>query len=694
MIQESLFARDDALQAARARWAELAQQIRHHDALYYQQDAPEISDADYDSLRRELERLEENFPELATAESPTRSVGAAPLETFSKVRHTVPMLSLANAFSEDDVREFDARIKKFLGLSEQEQVEYVCEPKIDGLSFSARYENGQFVQGATRGDGEVGEDVTANLATILPLQLKGRPPRVLEVRGEVYMSHEAFATLNEIRRAAGEPEFANPRNAAAGSLRQLDAAITAQRGLAYFMYAAGEVSSPFFTTQAELRHVLSACGFAVNKELGLRAASIDTCLDHYHVLSSRRSQLGYDIDGVVYKVNRLDWQKRLGEVARAPRWAIAHKFPAEQAITVLEDIMIQVGRTGALTPVAVLKPVNVGGVMVSRATLHNEDEIARKDIRLKDVVTIQRAGDVIPQVVKVESNKRGAESKPFVFPATCPVCGSHAVREEGEAVRRCTGGFGCEAQALERLRHFVSRAALDIEGLGEKQIAAFWQDGLIRTPADIFALPDHAGKIAQREGWGQKSVENLLQAIERSRHVPLSRLLFALGIRHIGETTAKAIARHYGSFQAWSDAMQRIAHDETVRAELSSIDGIGTAVVEALANYFAEPANGDIVQALSRILDVQDEAPSVQIDSPVAGKTVVFTGTLTRMTRAEAKARAEALGAKVASSVSAKTDFLVAGEDSGSKLTKAREAGVMVISEEEWLEIASVRPED
>lgn len=643
-------------------WKTLAEQIAEHDKRYYQDDAPTISDMEYDALRRQLEALEKAYPLLITPQSPTQKVGAAPAEKFGKVKHSVPMLSLANAFTEEDVSDFLDRIRKFLGLPETEPVELVAELKIDGLSFAARYENGKFVQGATRGDGEVGEDITANLATILPRQL--HESVTLEVRGEVYMSHADFAILN----ATQEKPFANPRNAAAGSLRQLDASITASRNLKYFVYAA-PLSLP---THQEILQKLSALGFAVNTECRI-VKNTEEIMQFYYQVGAKRAELPYDIDGLVYKVNRLDWQERLGAVARAPRWAIAHKFAAEQATTTVEDIIIQVGRTGALTPVACLKPVTVGGVVVSRATLHNEDEIARKDIRIGDTVVIQRAGDVIPQVVSVDvSQPRGHA---FTFPTTCPVCGSHAVREEGEAVKRCTGGLVCPAQIIERLRHFVSRNAFDIEGLGEKQIEAFYAEGWLKNPADIFKLHEHRTVIENKEGWGKKSLDNLMAAIEAKRSIPLDRFLFGLGIRHVGETTARLLARHYGSLEAVIKL-----------EEVETLDGIGAKMASALREFFNEPKNQELIEALSaQVTTTPLEA--VAGNSPVSGKTVVFTGSLIKMTRAEAKARAESLGAKVAGSVSAKTDYVVAGEDAGSKLKKATELGIVILSEDEWLKL-------
>lgn len=674
----SLF--DLSFEDAKQEWQKLAVEIRRHDALYYQQDRPVISDAEYDKLRRKLEELEKQFPQLQTPDSPTQKVGAPPLSKFAKVKHSLPMLSLNNAFSEEDVREWDARNKKFLGLSDDENINYIYEPKIDGLSFSARYENGKFVLGLTRGDGEVGENITENLATILPAQLHGDFPKILEVRGEVYMSHQKFAKLNA--ELPEDEKFANPRNAAAGSLRQKDASITASRDLDYFVYGCGTASEDLGDSHNKVMRKLKDYGLEViYGRLVFRIQNIDDIshvLKVHNQLAVDRSNLDYDIDGLVYKINRLDYQKRLGEIARAPRWAIAHKFPAEQTVTILEGIDIQVGRTGVLTPVARLKPITVGGVVVSSATLHNEDEIARKDIRIGDTVTVQRAGDVIPQIVFAT---RTQNSPKYEFPTACPVCGSHTVREEGEVARRCTGGLLCEAQLVERIRHFVSRGAMDIEGLGEKQIQAFWKDGLIKNIADIFLLADKSDEIAQREGWGKKSLENLLKAIEKSRSVTLEKFIFALGIRHVGEVTAKLLAREYGSAENWFAAMKNLD-----RERLQNIGGIGEIVAKSLADFFAEEHNIEIVEKLISQLNIAD-AKIAKTDSPVAGKTVVFTGTLTKMTRAEAKERAESLGAKVASSVSAQTNFVVAGAEAGSKLKKANELGVKVLSEDEWLEL-------
>ncbi len=673
-------------------WQALADEIRRHDALYYQNDAPEISDGEYDIIRRKLEALEAKYPELQTPDSPTQKVGAAPLEKFAKVKHSVPMLSLANAFDEEDVREWDARIKKYLGLPETESVSYYCEPKIDGLSFAARYERGKFVLGVTRGDGEEGENITDNLATIsgFPKQLKSDFPNILEVRGEVYMTHAAFAELNKQREAEGEPIFANPRNAAAGSIRQLDATITGSRKLSYFVYSwVGDLlekQHSQFATVEYFRHL----GFTTTSTNPkgtpqlVKTGDLNQIFSYHAGMLNLRDSLSFDIDGLVYKVDNLEYQKRLGFVARSPRWAIAHKFPAEQATTMIEAIDIQVGRTGALTPVARLKPVNVGGVMVSNATLHNEDEIARKDIRIGDMVVIQRAGDVIPQVVEVvvSSKARADRSEPYQFPSHCPVCGSLAVREEGGVAKRCTGGLACEAQLIERLRHFVARDAMDIDGLGERQIMAFWKDGLIKNIADIFSLSQHAEQLENREGMGKKSVDNLLASIEKARTVSLAKFIFALGIRHVGEVTAKLLAKQFVSYPMWVYTMR----GQGMKSELELIDGIGPKVVAALKEFFAESHNNEMLDCLSERLTITD-AESAKTDSAIAGKTVVFTGTLVKVSRAEAKSRAEQLGAKVASSVSAKTDYVIAGSDAGSKLNKAKELGVQVLTEDEWLEL-------
>jgi DNA ligase (NAD+) len=766
---------------AEAELARLAQDIAHHDRLYYQNDAPEITDADYDALRQRNAAIEARFPDLVRADSPSHRIGAALGETFDKVRHRVPMLSLGNAFEDADVAEFDARVRRFLGLGASEPLAFTAEPKIDGLSISLRYDNGKLVEAATRGDGAEGENVTANVITIkeIPHRLEGKDvPETIDVRGEIYLGHEEFRALNAAQAAAGEKVFANPRNAAAGSLRQLDSAITASRPLRFFAYTWGECARLPADTQHGVVAAFQRWGLPVNARMKV-CHSTEEMLVYYREIGAHRASLGYDIDGVVYKIDRLDLQERLGFVSRSPRWAIAHKFPAEQATTELLDIEIQVGRTGSLTPVAKLKPVTVGGVVVSNATLHNEDEIARKDVRVGDTVIVQRAGDVIPQVVAVVTEKRPKGAVLYVFPHTCPVCGSEAVREtdergETDVVRRCTGGLICPAQAKERLRHFVSRPAFDIEGLGEEKIALFFDEGLIRTPADIFTVAERDGRsnarLADRKGFGQKSVENLFKSIDARRRIGLDRFLFALGIRHVGETTARDLAKAYGTWAALDAALQAagkvrpgpsyrrliaikglgpktaeaimlelgsgkprasdlfdqgprtfaeaIAGIKGVRAgaaaalaaafgsvpeflqtarrgatempgeayrEFASLEGIGEVATDALLDFFHEPHNREAVAALlAHVTPAPFERAATQASS-VTGKTVVFTGTLVRMTRNEAKAQAERLGAKVAGSVSKKTDYVVAGDDAGSKLDKARELGVAVLSEDEWL---------
>jgi DNA ligase (NAD+) len=680
--------REKEAEAAR-KMTRLSAALHRHNALYHRQDAPEITDAEYDALLRALEALEAAFPHLALPDSPTRCVGAIPVEAFAKVRHRFPMLSLGNAFDAEEVREFDARVRRFLGLGEETEVNYIAEPKIDGLSFSARFERGRFMLGATRGDGVTGEEVTRNLSAIhgFPDRLTGDAPEILEVRGEVYLRHDRFHALNARRAEAGEALFANPRNAAAGSLRQLDSRVTAERGLDYYVYGWGEVSEPAGESQSAFLAKLQGLGLRViDPSLCASPGPIALMLEMYQTLKEKRDRLGFEIDGLVYKIDRLDWQARLGAAGRSPRWAIAHKFPAAQASARLESSEIQVGRTGVLTPVAHLAPVLVGGVKVTRATLHNEDEIARKDVRVGDEVVLQRAGDVIPQIVSVRpAHPRGAA---FVFPETCPVCGAKAVREEGEAARRCTGGLTCDAQGVERLRHFVSKGAFDIEGLGERQIQAFWRDALVRAPADLFRL-DYA-RIREREGWGGKSAENLQAAIERARDVSLERYLYALGIRHIGQLSARLLALHYGTYALWKDAMSRLTPDSEEEKALLGIDGIGAAMVSALMRFYAEPHNREVLEALEAEIRVQDAARPVST-SRLAGKTIVFTGTLARMTRSEAKARAEALGAKVAASVSARTDYLVAGDEAGSKRKQAEALGVMILDEDAWMEWTSVK---
>lgn len=679
-------------QEVKAEIEKLSAQIKQHDARYYQEDAPTISDAEYDALRQRLEALEKKYPDLIQADSPTQTVGAKASEKFGKVTHSIPMLSLSNAFSEEDIADFLARIRRFLNLDEKDEVALWCEPKIDGLSFSARYEKGRFVQAATRGDGAVGEDVTANVATIesLPKILKGHPPEILEIRGEIYMPKPAFEALNAEREAKGEAIFANPRNAAAGSLRQLDATITANRQLHYFAYGLGEISAPIADTQAGIIKALASFGLCVN-EASEACSDIDAINSYYIKRYDERPKLAYDIDGLVYKVNRLDLQERLGFVSRSPRWAIARKFPAEQAKTFLREINVQVGRTGAITPVAELEPINIGGVIVARATLHNEDEIRRKDIRVGDTVVVQRAGDVIPQIVEVDSAKRPADSVIFEFPTHCPICQSHIMREEGEAVARCSGGLTCSAQAVEKLKHFVSRNAMDIDGLGAKQIESFYKDALIRMPSDIFALHQHKEALLTREGYGEKSVENLLQSIEERKEIGFARFLFALGIRHVGQNTAKLLAENYRNFTDFKQAMQSAAKGEENPAyqELNAIDGIGSVMADAIIEFFKELNNLEELERLEAILTIEDEIRSVA-ESALTGKTIVFTGTLHTMSRQEAKAKAEALGAKVSGSVSKKTDYVVAGEEAGSKLKKAEALEVNVLTEDEWRELAGI----
>jgi DNA ligase (NAD+) len=681
---------------ASAELARLAVEIAEHDQRYYRDDAPEISDGDYDGLRQRNLAIESLFPNLKRKDSPSDRVGATPATGFGKVKHRRPMLSLDNAFNDDDVHEFVGRVRKFLGLADDDAVPLVAEPKIDGLSASVLYKNGKFVLGATRGDGETGEDITANLATVvdLPQTLTADDvPDEIEIRGEVYMAKADFQALNEAQEKAGAKVFANPRNAAAGSLRQLDVSVTAGRKLRFFAYAWGEADTLPADTQWGVLQRFKAWGFSLNP-LTEDCKDAEAALGLYRRIETARADLPYDIDGVVYKVDRLDWQERLGMVSRAPRWAIAHKFPAEKAQTVINDIDIQVGRTGTLTPVARLEPVTVGGVVVTNATLHNEENIEKLGARVGDTVIVQRAGDVIPQVLAVVVEKRPKASQDFVFPDQCPICGSAAVREikdaktgELEARRRCTGGLICEAQAVERLRHFVSRDAFDIEGLGEKQIAAFWQDGIVRQPADIFGLKDLVldPPLKDREGWGDLSVSNLFKAIEARRTIELDRFVYALGIPHVGQTTGRLLAKTYETPDRLFEALAT-AHDSMSDAwlELVDVDGIGPKVAQTLVDFLAEAHNNDVVQALVAQLDIQPfDAP--EDDSPVSGKTVVFTGTLERMTRAEAKARAESLGAKVSGSVSKKTDYLVAGPAAGSKLKKAQDLGVTTLSEDEWL---------
>ncbi len=686
----------NAAQAA-AELAALAAEIAAHDVQYHQNDAPIISDAEYDALRQRNAAIEARFPHLQRPDSPSYAVGAAPYESFEKVTHARPMLSLENAFAGSDVADFCASAKKFLGLPPDAALSFTAEPKIDGVSATLRYENGRFVSGATRGDGLTGENITANLRTLrdIPQKLTGKDvPLIVEVRGEVYISHADFAALNARQMAAGKPAFMNPRNAAAGSLRQLDPAITKQRPLRFFAYAWGEISVFPAATQMRMINCFKQWGFGVNPLMRL-CETVEEMLAAYADIAFARPGLGYDIDGVVYKVDRLDLQERLGFRARSPRWAIAHKFPAELAQTVIEAIEIQVGRTGALTPVAKLRPVTVGGVVVSSASLHNEDEITRKDVRVGDTVIVRRAGEVIPQIVEVLLEQRPDGAQHYEFPDRCPVCNSPAVRDSDEktgkqdVVRRCTGGLACPAQALERLRHFVSRDAFDIEGLGEKQIAFFFEQGLIKEFADIFSLQaldeTQPKKLREQDGWGALSAANLFKAIDARRDVDMERFIYALGIRHVGQNNARLLARHYTTLENFCARMHAARdHEGEAYQDLMAIDGIGETLAGALADFFAVPRNVAAIDALLTHVHVRDFIAAAAT-SPVTGKTVVFTGSLEKMSRDEAKARAQSLGAKVASSVSAKTDYVVAGADAGSKLKKARELGVEILDEDAWL---------
>jgi DNA ligase (NAD+) len=682
---------------AKAEHARLAADIAEHDRRYYQEDAPTVSDAAYDGLRQRYAAIEARFPQLRTLESLTQRVGAAPAARFAKVRHAVPMLSLDNAFAEQDVIDFVARIRRFLRLGDGEEIAFSAEPKIDGLSMSLRYENGELVSGATRGDGTEGEDVTANVKTLkdIPHRLKRKSvPAACEVRGEVYMTKAAFLELNRKQAEAGKQLYVNPRNTAAGSLRQLDPTITKSRPLGFFAYGWGEMSDMPADTQTGMIKWFEACGFTTNPLTRL-CRSVEELLAFHREIEAQRASLDYDIDGVVYKVDRLDWQERLGFVSRSPRWAIAHKFPAERATTIVRDIEIQVGRTGALTPVAKLEPVTVGGVVVQNATLHNFDEIARLDVRIGDTVTIQRAGDVIPQVLRVVLEKRPRGAKPYAVAKKCPchlrtdvVREQTATGEEG-AVARCTGGLACPYQIVEHLKHFVSRRAFDIDGLGEKQIEFFYEQGWIKEPADIFTLQERNSKIRleEVEGFGDTSVRNLFGAIESRREIPLERFIYALGIRHVGETTAVALARGYGSWDAFLAACLKLVEgDEETKLEMDALDQIGDTVIESLRDYFGEAHNRRRVERLAGEVRIRD-AERPRADSAVAGKTVVFTGALETMTRDEAKAMAERLGAKVAGSVSKKTDYVVAGPGAGSKLAEAKKLGVAVLTEDEWAKL-------
>ena len=694
---------------AKAEHARLTAEIAQHDKRYYQEDRPSITDAEYDELRARYNAIEERFPDLRTLESLSSKVGAAPSGKFKKVRHALPMLSLDNAFSDEDVVDFVARIRRFLKLDESEKIAFSAEPKIDGLSMSLRYEGGELVTAATRGDGTEGEDVTANIRTLddVPQKLKGKAvPKVCEVRGEVYMTKRAFLQLNERQKAAGGQIFANPRNSAAGSLRQKDPSITASRPLGFFAYGWGEMSDMPADTQTGAIKWFEACGFKTNPLTRL-CRSTDELIAFHRKIEEGRARLDYDIDGVVYKIDRIDWQERLGFVSRTPRWAVAHKFPAERATTVMRDVLITVGRTGVLTPTAQLEPVGIGGVVVSMATLHNEDYIKGvggkgeslregRDIRIGDTVIVQRAGDVIPQIVDVVIDRRPKDAKPYKFPRKCP-CYLHTdvVREEtatGEegARARCTGEFACPFQKIEHLKLFCSRRAFDIEGLGEKQIELFFEKEWVKEPADIFTLEKkHRKDLLEEEGFGETSVRNLFDAIDVRRTIALDRFIYAFGIRHVGETTALALARGYGSWQAFHDACLKIAKgDAETAAEMDALDQIGDTVIEAVKAYFGESHNRGIVERLKKQVEVLD-AEKPKTDSAIAGKTVVFTGSLEKMTREEAKAQAERLGAKAAGSVSKKTDYVVAGPGAGSKLAEAKKHGVKVLTEDEWLKLIS-----
>ncbi|MDG2313498.1 MAG: NAD-dependent DNA ligase LigA [Alphaproteobacteria bacterium] len=677
---------DLTLKQAENEHAGLADNINEYNRLYYQEDAPGISDAEYDLLFQRLLELEEIFPELSNNDSPSQRVGAPITSSFKKILHSVPMLSLGNAFNDSDIHNFVKSIIRFLNLSDNLTVTLVAEPKIDGLSVSLRYEDKVLVSGATRGDGNEGEDITANLLTIsdIPKILPDDAPDILEVRGEVYMSKTVFKSLNNDQKSQNKKIFSNPRNAAAGSLRQLDPMITESRTLCLFAYSWGDISIEHFECHWDFLEKLKNWGFPVNP-LTQRCNGIEEAIKAYKVIEGHRPDLDYDIDGVVYKIDNVDWQKRLGVRSRAPRWAIAHKFPAEKAITIINDIDIQVGRSGALTPVARLKPINVGGVIISNATLHNEDEILRKDIRIGDTVVVQRAGDVIPQVVEIILKKRLISSKPYEFPTYCPACTSKAIRLDDEVVRRCTGGLICPAQAVERLKHFVSRNAFDIEGLGTKHIVDFWNDGLIKQPSDIFKIDET--KISKREGWGKQSARNLVNAIFERSEIPLDRFIYSLGIRRIGQSMARILATNYVTLTNWRNAMVAAQNpDSEEYLELFNIDGVGSSVITDLVTFMNEQHNVQAIDDLIQLINVRDFTQPIN-DSPIYGKTIVFTGSLNQMTRPEAKARAESLGAKVAGSVSLKTDIVVAGPGSGSKAKKAKELGLNIIDEISWIEM-------
>jgi DNA ligase (NAD+) len=668
----------------------LTKLVLEYDAAYYEDDAPKVNDAEYDQTRKNLAALEEQFPELQSPDSPTLKVSGKASEKFKKFAHVVPMLSLGNVFSDEEMNDFLDRIRRFLGLKSDENIDIVAEPKIDGLACALHYEDGELKFAATRGDGTTGEDVTANIRVLkaIPKKLKAPFPSYVEIRGEIYMDKADFATLNKQREEEGESIFANPRNAAAGSLRQLDANVTAKRPLKFLAYGLGQLSDPlnkWADSQWKLRQQFRDWGFATNEPAEL-CHTAQALQDYYLAREKTRNDMSYEIDGLVYKVNRFDWQDRLGFVARAPRWATAHKFPAELAQTVVNEIVIQVGRTGTLTPVANLQPVSVGGVMVARATLHNEDEIRRKDIRVGDTVVLQRAGDVIPQILRFIPEQRPKNSVEFIFPDHCPECGSLAIREEGEVAKRCTGGLICPAQAVERLKHFVSRDALNIEGLGDKILRAFFELDWVTKPSDIFNLAQHSDELKTMEGWGEKSVTNLFDSIEKARSIIFERFIYSLGIRQVGQATAKKLAQFYVDLPHWREAMITAQDSENVAAhDLQSIEDIGPSVAKDLILFFTEEHNLEELSRLEKILMIKPYEKLATKETPFTGKIMVFTGTMTQMSRAEAKATAERMGAKVAGSVSNKTDYLVAGEDAGSKLKNALALGVPILSEDTWI---------
>ncbi|MBX7147147.1 MAG: NAD-dependent DNA ligase LigA [Alphaproteobacteria bacterium] len=670
---------------------DLAHEIKHHNELYHQKDTPEISDAAFDKLFQRNQAIEKKFPHLKREDSPSQFVGSAPAAVFSKIPHGVPMLSLNNGFSKEHIVDFIKKICRFLSLSEN-ALEFIAEPKIDGVSTNLLYENGFLTKGATRGDGKVGEDITNNLKTIKDIPHKihgGNIPKRIEIRGEIYITKNDFLELNQSREKEEENLFANPRNAAAGSLRQLDSTITASRPLRFFAYGYGLHQDKSFNTEQEFLDQLKKWAFPIPTTYRL-CKTLDDMLDFHAFMEKERAKLSYDIDGVVYKINQIHLQERLGIISRTPRWAIAHKFTAEQAITFLQNITIQVGRTGTLTPVAELAPVNVGGVIVTRASLHNEDEIKRKDIRIGDMVKIQRAGDVIPQIVGVIVDQRPIHSEEFIFPDHCPVCGSHTIRESDEAIRRCTGGLICSAQIIERLRHFVSRDAFDIDGLGYKHIERFYQEGLIKTPTDIFHLKNKINILETLEGWGKQSIKNLLESIEKRRTISLDRFIYALGIRQIGQRTSGLIAKHYKTYDQWYKSMISSSRDNNEdREELVNIDGIGPSTVNDIISFFTEPHNLSLLENLIKEIEIENISSHSNNNLLLSGKTLVFTGTLNTMSRTEAKALAEKLGATVTSSVSKQTDFVIIGSDAGSKANKATSLGVKILNETEWIKLTT-----